>query len=195
MKLIYLDLETTGLDPQKNGVIQIAGMIEIDGEVKERFNLRPRPFQTDVIDSRALLVNKTNPEDFQTEKYADPFIVHKKISSMMDRYVSRYDKFDKFTMVGQNPRFDYLFLTEFFNKCGDPYLYSRIGYHLIDLGAIAAVLKLAGKMKTQNLKLESIAQAFSVDFNSHDAEGDIEATRCIFWKIIDTVRSTYPAVN
>lgn len=36
-KLIYLDLETTGLVPDEHGVIQISGEIEIDGETKEIF--------------------------------------------------------------------------------------------------------------------------------------------------------------
>lgn len=31
MKLIFVDLETTGLDYEKHGVIQISGKIQIDG--------------------------------------------------------------------------------------------------------------------------------------------------------------------
>lgn len=31
MKLLFFDLETTGVNPGKNGIHQISGMIEIDG--------------------------------------------------------------------------------------------------------------------------------------------------------------------
>lgn len=43
-KIIYLDTETTGLDKEKNDVIQVAGIIEIDGKEVERFNIFCQPF-------------------------------------------------------------------------------------------------------------------------------------------------------
>ncbi len=33
MKILYYDLETTGVKYWKNGIHQIAGMVEIDGEI------------------------------------------------------------------------------------------------------------------------------------------------------------------
>ena len=30
-KVLWLDIETTGLDPERHGIVQIAGIIEIDG--------------------------------------------------------------------------------------------------------------------------------------------------------------------
>jgi len=38
MKLLFLDVETTGVDNSKNGIIQLSGIIEIDGVIKEEFN-------------------------------------------------------------------------------------------------------------------------------------------------------------
>lgn len=35
MKLFFYDLETTGVNPGRNGIHQISGMIVVDGEVKE----------------------------------------------------------------------------------------------------------------------------------------------------------------
>lgn len=40
MKLLYIDTETTGVDPMQNGIVQISGCIEVDGELKEEFDLR-----------------------------------------------------------------------------------------------------------------------------------------------------------
>lgn len=37
-KLFFFDLETTGVKFWKNGIHQIAGVIEIDGEVKEELS-------------------------------------------------------------------------------------------------------------------------------------------------------------
>ena len=40
MKLIYLDVETTGIPCPDSGLIQLAGQIEIDDEVVENFDFR-----------------------------------------------------------------------------------------------------------------------------------------------------------
>ena len=40
MKLIYLDTETTGLDSRKHGMVQLACIIEIDGDSHD-FNMLP----------------------------------------------------------------------------------------------------------------------------------------------------------
>ena len=54
MKLLFLDTETTGLEPGKHGVVQIAGIIEIDGVVKEEFDFLCRPFDGQLYEARAL---------------------------------------------------------------------------------------------------------------------------------------------
>ena len=38
MRILYVDVETTGLVPGKNDIVQISGLIEINKEVKEEFN-------------------------------------------------------------------------------------------------------------------------------------------------------------
>ena len=53
-KLLYFDTETTGLDPVRNGIIQIAGIIVIDGEVKEEFNIKMQPHENDEITQRRI---------------------------------------------------------------------------------------------------------------------------------------------
>lgn len=50
MKLLFFDLETTGVNPGKNGIHQISGMIEIDGVEKEHFNFHVQPNPKAVIE-------------------------------------------------------------------------------------------------------------------------------------------------
>lgn len=40
MKLLFYDLETTGLDKDKHGVYQMSGRIVIDGSVVETFDIK-----------------------------------------------------------------------------------------------------------------------------------------------------------
>jgi DNA polymerase III epsilon subunit-like protein len=51
MKYIFLDTETTGTDPVKNGIIQLSGIIVVpdvlaDG-AEEKFDLKMQPFPAD----------------------------------------------------------------------------------------------------------------------------------------------------
>ena len=43
VKMFY-DLETTGLEVGKHGIHHISGMIEVDNEIKEKFDFKVRPF-------------------------------------------------------------------------------------------------------------------------------------------------------
>ena len=49
MKLIYLDTETTGFDPKVNGLLQLAGCIQIDAKVVEKFDWKMKPVNDDVV--------------------------------------------------------------------------------------------------------------------------------------------------
>ena len=42
-KALYFDVETTGLNPYKNDIIQFACLVEINGEVKEEFETKVAP--------------------------------------------------------------------------------------------------------------------------------------------------------
>lgn len=178
MKLLFLDTETTGTDPKKHGVIQIAGIVEIDGDIKEEFNFKCQPFPGQLISQDALKINGITLEQIKT--FPMPGDTYKELETIFSKHIDRYDKTDKFYLVGQNIRFDYDMLTEFFMRNSNPYLYGYISYHLIDLIAITAMFTLAGKLKTANMKLMSIAEAMGIKFNAHDAMEDIKVCHEIF---------------
>lgn len=60
MKILYYDLETTGVKYWKNGIHQIAGMIEIDGEIVEAFNFNVQPHPKCIIEPRSLESRQRN---------------------------------------------------------------------------------------------------------------------------------------
>ena len=109
MKLLFYDLETTGIKYWRNGIHQISGEIVIDGEVKERFNFRVCPHPQSTIDEEALRVCGVTKEQIQA--YPPMHIVYKQFIDMLSKYVDRYDKKDKFFLVGyNNASFDNYFL-------------------------------------------------------------------------------------
>ena len=54
MKLLFFDLETTGIKYWRNGVHQISGEIVIDGVTKESFNFNVCPHPQCEIEEEAL---------------------------------------------------------------------------------------------------------------------------------------------
>lgn len=176
MKVMLIDTETTGLSAFKNDIHQLAGMVKIDGKVVERFNYKIRPFDFNNISPEALEVSGVTVE--QLKEYPEPKSVHMVFCKMMEKYVDKFKKEDKFHLAGQNVSFDAGFLSNFFKKCGDKYYGSWFNWDHIDLRAMSAILRYAGLLPVENLKLETLAKHFKLEFNgkAHDAMADIEMT-------------------
>lgn len=188
MKLLFLDTETGGLDCKINPALQISGIVEVDGKILQEFDLRLRPHTSSVVDPKALSVNGLDPERLYDPDRLDPIDAYKKLKSIFLTYIDKYDREDKFYLVGQNVHFDYGFLLELWNRQGDNYLGSFIHYHKIDLIALTAALRLAGKLPTDerlpSMKLASLCEYFQMPVQTHDSMSDIRQTREIFQKYV-----------
>jgi len=180
-KKIYFDLETTGVDPIKNGIIQMAAIIEVDDKEVEEFNFKIKPFHDDIIEAEALKVSGTTTEDIKG--YDDPHPTYNKIVSIFDKYIDKFDRTDKFIVCGYNVRFDMEFLTSFFVKNGNDYLFSYFGQPK-DPFPVIQYLSAIGKINSINNKLSTICEYFKIDIkNAHDALVDIRATKVLIEKL------------
>ncbi|MCP4264405.1 MAG: 3'-5' exonuclease, partial [Candidatus Brocadiaceae bacterium] len=119
MKIIYFDVETRGEDDKKNGILQLAGEVELDGTAASTFNYKMKVFPGQVIEDGALDANGFTRS--QVEGFDDPFKCFIQFMSMLNRYVDRFDRSDKFTLVGYNSRFDDGFLREWFKNNNEKY--------------------------------------------------------------------------
>lgn len=189
MKLLFLDTETTGLEPGTHGVVQIAGIIEIDGEVKEEFDFLCRPFEGQIYDARALEVNKRTMEEIKA--FPDPREVYDKIKAIFGKYVDRFNRNDRFTIAGQNVAFDFDMMEAWWNRCGDKYWYAFVDFRGVDIITATALFQAAGHFKLPNMKLETVAAHFGIPLKAHDALHDIRATREIYHRYVNMIRNAY----
>lgn len=185
MKVIYIDTETTGLEPKEHGIIQIAGFVEIDGQRVEDFNFRCNILPNDVISDKALEINHKTREEIAA--FQDPYLTKDLFTAMMKKYVNPYDREDKFIMGGYNVKFDIDFLKAWFAKMGDKYYNSWFDYHAMDVYPIA-VCALRNDPKTATLKdykLVTVAAALGIPVtDAHDAMVDINMTKLVMDKIV-----------
>lgn len=177
MKIFYFDTETTGFDPAKNDIIQIAGIAEVDGKEMSEFNFTCQPFDFEAVEQSALDVNGITVA--QLKEFPKPRQVYNQLIGVLSKYIDRYDWDDKFVMAGQNVNFDAGFLKQFFIKNGDSYFGSWFNYRHVDLLAFTQILRYAGVLEIENAKLETLAEKFKVELKAHDALEDIRATKKI----------------
>jgi len=182
MKLLYLDTETTGLSEYKNGLVEIAGIIEIDGEVKDVIDLACAPFPQDEISDYALETQGVT--EAQMRAYEPPKKAYDALIATMSRHVNRYDKADKFVFIGYNIQFDIKFLEKFFEKHDDKYFGSWCNRRSMDIMSMLYWWKYRTGVELENWKLGTVCEHFGIDLsNAHTALADIKATRQLFRKL------------
>ena len=185
MKLMYVDTETTGIETPDCGIIQIAGIIEIDGQVREDFNIKCRPYENDVISQEALDIHGITLEEIQGY-HMDGLEAHKKLTAILSRYVDRYDKKDKFQIVAYNARFDADHLRAWFHKAKDKYFGSWFWHPPIDVMGVCAATMIKTRPRLENFKLGTVCKHHGIpvaEEEQHDAVYDVSITRTLWRKL------------
>lgn len=187
-KTIWIDTETTGTDPSKHAVIQIAMMTEINGKImdKEVFNIRP--FDGDSIEDKALEVNGITREEL--DKYPLPGETFPKIIALLNKHIDQYDRLDKFIVAGYNTQFDLDFLRALWEKMGHKYFGSYFYHKPIDVDAIVVLInRLKGELP-RYAKLIDALKRFGIDppEDLHDALTDIVYTRKLYASVMVVLR-------
>jgi len=190
MKVLWFDTETTGLDPVKNDIVQIAGIIEIDGEVKKEFNFTCRPANPDNIEPEALeTIGKTKDEIMS---WPDPKSVYLELIQLFDKYINKYDKKDKFFPAGHNVLFDVKMFMEFARRHGDKYgIGSYMTWQPIDTMYIAVIMRQFTTFNPPNNKLEVICAEVGIKINAHDALSDVRASRDFGNCFLGTIKNCF----
>ena len=182
MKLLFFDLETTGTNPARNGIHQISGQIVIDGKKVEDFDFHVQPNPKAQIEEAALQVAGVTRE--QVLSYPAMGEVYAQFVAMLGKYVDKYDKKDKFFLVGyNNAAFDNQFLRGFFLQNGDAYFGSWFWSNSIDVMVLASAYLADLRPEMDNFKLSTVAKFLGVsvsDDSLHNALYDIELTRAVY---------------
>lgn len=181
-KLFFYDLETTGTNPGRHGIHQISGEIVIDGKSVETFDFKVQPNPKAQIEDAALAVGGVTRE--QIMAYPPMGQVYTQLVTMLGKYVDKYNKKDKFFLVGyNNAAFDNQFLRGFFLQNGDNYFGSWFWANSIDVMVLASAYLADRRPEMENFKLSTVAKFLGVsvsDDSLHNALYDIELTRAVY---------------
>lgn len=170
--LLFVDTETTGLDPAKHEILEIALIRTTpDGkDVKDKFSCRVFPEHIETAEPKALEVNKYSAEKWAKELCVEPGEVVDAIQAMGRNT----------TLVGHNVAFDESFLAPLFNRFN---LRVPWTYHRVDTVALAWPLHALGEL--ERLSLANVCQFLGIAaVPAHTAESDAEACRQVYVELM-----------
>lgn len=179
---VFYDLETTGVNPKRNSIHQLAGMVEVDGGIVETFNLKLAPHPNAEIEAEAMEVGGVSAELIKSyPPYQEGYMQFK---STMAKYINPYDRTEKAWLVGYNNRaFDDLFLRKLFELCGDIYIGSWFWADTIDVLCLASEYLIERRSGMRAFKQGVVAEELGIEVDPeklHDAVYDVEITRNIY---------------
>lgn len=185
MKIIFFDVETTGVKFWKNGIHQLSGLVEINGTIVETFDYKVQPNPSADIEQEALDVANVTKE--QILAYPDMGIVYMEFTTLLGKYCNKFDKSDKFFLIGfNNASFDNAFLRAFFVQNGDNYFGSWFWANPIDAYVLASHKLMKERKDMPDFKLKTACVKLGIDVDEtklHDAVYDVMLTRELYKRV------------
>jgi len=167
MNFLWIDVETTGLYPDKNDVVQVACVPIVNGVRHDFFNEFCQPKNWNAIDDIAVKIHGITRERMKT------FQTPEQLVEKLVKYLKQFDA--KFIIAGYNVDFDKRFTAELFAKCGRPEDFFSL-FELHTHCTYKRVKSVKTQIKTDNHKLETLAKHYGITIKAHDAYSDINAT-------------------
>lgn len=175
MKILFIDTETGGLS-QNSALIQLSGIVQIGKNEAEVFNFYVKPFPSSEVTDEALAIQKRTREEIET--FEDEEIVFQKFISILNKYVDKYDKNDKFILAGYNVNFDKEVLNRFFKRNRNNFFFSYVQGAVLDPLYLITPLQILNKLPVlDNNRLETWCEYFNIPLINHDSLQDVIATK------------------
>ena len=176
MKVVWVDIESTGLDCKEDSIIELAALYE-NGKEKDVFhtyifpNNKPQDFT--VIEELTGITWEYLEKNGISEAQA-----YGKFSDWLGSHINKYDKTDKAIFAAYNARFDNDFIRELFKRNYDNYFGSWFYSAPLDImGTATLCVKLELIPVPVNFKNQTICESFGIEHSAHSAIEDIKASR------------------
>lgn len=179
-KLLFLDVETTGLNSYNCAIVQIYGIVRINGVIKEEFEIRMRPHRGAKID--------VNSNFNRNKKVVSPERGLEILISKLEKYVDPYNRRDKFFIVAYNARYDTDFIRAWFTRNDNQWFGSYFWHPSMDVMhmALEDMYKRNTRHEVDNMRLGTVAQYYGLrvtESSLHDAKYDTRLTKDLYNRI------------
>lgn len=197
MNLVFIDIETTGVDPSKHSIIQIAAEFHIDGKKVSSFNKKCRPKEGSGINLGAYLVNKARIHDMSHVESRND-VLNKFVNFLLDCKQTVDNA--KIYVCGHSIDFDIKFIREALSENNIEGLESILFRKRLDTQILAESMKIAGIIKPSSTSLGNLIKYFKIDkleegqeilgeVSFHEAAFDVAMTAKLYYTLIDILKN------
>lgn len=172
--LAFVDVETTGLDPQVHALVEVA-VLKVDPDVLvpiDRFESKVRPASDAVVDPAAARVNGYTPEDWSDAP---------SLAEVLPNLVA---VLGGSIVAGHNPGFDWAFLSAAFRQTGVSLL--DVDHHLLDTASLAWPLLRRGVITSLSLR-DLCAHLKVTNDGAHRAMADAERAFQVYRRLMEAL--------
>jgi DNA polymerase III subunit epsilon len=182
-RLLFIDTETGGLDPDKHSLLSIAMVVWENREIID--------FQEILINDGILSVTRAalsiNKIDLEKHKQS-ALSSSRAIDEMLSFIGKHFPGKGKITLAGHNVHFDANFLKVFFSANNKDFS-EFFSHRIIDTSSILHYLYLAGRIKQKAISSDEAFALFDIQVEGrHTALGDAIATARLFTKLLSLVK-------
>ncbi len=182
-KLLFIDIETGGLNPSEHSLLSLAAVVWDNKEIIDSIEL----FINDgklITTDEALAINKIDIEEHKKSSIS-PTLAIDKLLFFIAKY---FTPEKKITIAGHNVHFDIGFLKNlFFIKEKD--FSSIFSHRIIDTSSILYYLYLSGYLKQKTISSDAAFKLFNINVDGrHTALGDAMATLKLFNILLDLIK-------
>jgi len=187
MKKLYIDTETTGLDPKIHGIVSLAYIIESDtGEPVATGEIKMNTFEyRNKYLPKALEVNGYTVE--QIQKFPSP----KEALKEFDQVLCEHSGGEKYTITAYNAKFD-KDMVEALYEYVYPGRYPKVLSHkVIDTLQVVMLFQDIGLIDTgKKQNLAAVAAYFGIEHDAHDAASDNVVQRAIYRGLTKAIKDS-----
>ena len=178
-RLLFVDIETGGLDPDKHSLLSVAMVIWMNMEIIDSQELLINDGKLFVTDE-ALAINKIDIENHKKSAIS-PSQAMEKILIFINKH---FPQQRKITLAGHNVQFDLSFLKILFSQNKKDFS-KFFSHRIIDTSSILHYLYLAGHIKQRAISSDEAFELFDIKVEGrHTALGDAVATTKLFNKLL-----------
>jgi DNA polymerase III epsilon subunit family exonuclease len=174
MRLIFCDLETTGLSREKHNIIEIGAVVwdNTTGAIIDRYQSYINPG----VHIPPMITELTGISDFTVRTAPRVWDVLPEFYAWIKANDGKY-------FVGHNFKsFDSKFLAAQVNRYNITLAEGLKDIPVIDTLQIARDLNKSGKIKTKDCKQQTLAEYFGIHYDAHEACADVAALTKIYMK-------------
>ena len=204
--ILFFDLETTGIDPEKCGIHQISGAFVVNGKIAETFNYHVKPKEGCLCSEKAMeMAGHTYEEMMASDEYLPmgevcDMVFNKIVLYCGGKNEKGYVDWNKKIYVGgyNIHKFDCPFMRQWFIDNGkvihDPKTNedkSEWGYLIsgeIDVMLLVEPVLMRVRSRMKNIKQYSVAEALGIPVDEsrlHEAGYDIELCFAIYKTVVE----------